>query len=896
MTQGEAAPPGVVEDLALLPGGTDEPEPATAARPSMRSGSKRLSTRTSMYGLGFGNSSPRQGVNSEFKWLKNSGQMTAWNQFKLLDRDGSNTLSRDEIAQLAGTLNIHLSARELRDSFAEMDNDKDGEVNFAEFSKWLKRVEETERRKARRLVRDSFDLLDRNGDGCIGLNEFETLLNNKKLRKQLHLVADAGGREFDLAEDWKLMHRRREALGQPVTDDLPITFADFETWWKDRNGIDDPDIPVLPEYMAKMANELCIDPKTLVWQAKVAQARKEGKEPPRKGGADLWDFLRPRLKMLVGMQAQWGDLREIYESHSTSFFALDPLPKWIRDPENRFSAIWDMAQLVLLFYVAFTVPYRVCFEIDVPFGSTWFWIDNFVDIYFIADLALQFRTSYYDEARHKREDEPREIAINYLKGWFFVDFISCVPVQWVGYAVQGNTDTEIGDDLKAVKILRLARMTKMMRLAKFKRIMEKYQDSFATLMQYMSMYFLVLVIVFLAHMLSCFFYMAGNADEACTWEGIGDCNENGTLTGWVATEWGEHTNDVSIGTRYFTAMYYVFNALEPHFQTITEKGFAVFANLVMGIIYGALAGVISTIMMGMKTNDQEVQNKLRSMRSWMHEKKVPKQLQTRIMQYFNQLWSARSLFDEASMLAEMPPTMSAEVTKFLYHDFLASIPLFKGLSDEILYRLCEKVVPMLALKSSVIIQEGQPGTEMYLLMSGEVEVSKRVTPTSSQSQVLGFLSEGSFFGEIPVLADAEPGAEIRTRTVRAVTESELCYLRRDSVKELMKLYPALQIRINHLAQIGTRSRKRSRPVNASATAGKVEQRTVPAAAPAAAAGQTSTTEQGQDDLAHLERQLTGTIAENNRRLLDSQAEQHKEMNDKMDRLLQALEAQSARGA
>ena len=95
MTQGEAAPPGVVEDLALLPGGTDEPEPATAARPSMRSGSKRLSTRTSMYGLGFGNSSPRQGVNSEFKWLKNSGQMTAWNQFKLLDRDGSNTLSRD---------------------------------------------------------------------------------------------------------------------------------------------------------------------------------------------------------------------------------------------------------------------------------------------------------------------------------------------------------------------------------------------------------------------------------------------------------------------------------------------------------------------------------------------------------------------------------------------------------------------------------------------------------------------------------------------------------------------------------------------------------------------------------------------------------------------------------
>jgi CRP-like cAMP-binding protein/Ca2+-binding EF-hand superfamily protein len=882
---------GQAEGLTLLPGGMgadeSEPEPAAAESPTKHRPPRQSSRSTSVYGLGALNAvSPRQSAHQEFKWLANSGQMTAWNQFKLLDVDGSNTLDRDEISKLAQTLGVQLTAREVRESFADMDHDGDQQVNFAEFSRWLKRVEETERRKVRRLVRDAFDRLDENGDGSIGMNEFEQLLKNKKLRKQLHLLADSGGREFDLMEDWKLMHRRKEALGMAVTNDLPVTFADFESWWKDRNGIDDPDIPVLPEYMAKMANELSMDPKALLWQAKCAQAAKLGLEPPRKKGADLWDFLRPRLKMLVNMQAQWGDLRDIYESHATSFFALDPLPKWIRDPESKFSAIWDIAQLFLLFYVSFTVPYRVCFEIDVPFGSTWFWIDNFVDVYFIADLVMGFRTAFYDEVRHKREDQPWEIALHYLKGWFVIDFISCVPVQWIGYAVQGGTEDALGDDLKAVKILRLARMTKMMRLAKIQRILAKYQDSFATLMQYMSMYFLVLVIVFLAHMLSCFFYMAGNSNADCNWEGSGDCNENGTLTGWVETEWGAaQANKVPIGTRYFTAMYYVFNALEPHFQTVGEKGFAVFANLVMGIIYGALAGVISTIMMGMKTNDQEVQNKLRSMRTWMHEKKVPKLLQARIMQYFNQLWSARSLFDEASMLAEMPPTMSAEVTKFLYHDFLATIPLFKGLSEEILYRLCEKVVPMLALKSSIIIQEGQPGTEMYLLMSGEVEVSKKESPTSNKSQVLGFLSEGSFFGEIPVLSESEPGSEIRTRTVKAVTESELCYLKRDDVKGLMKLYPALQIRINHLAQLGVRKgRKPSRPLNVQKDAPAEEAPAAPAAGqqPAMAAAA------NEAQLAELQQQLTGSISSNNQRLLDAQAVQHKAMNDKMDRLLAVL--------
>ena len=154
--------------------------------------------------------------------------------------------------------------------------------------------------------------------------------------------------------------------------------------------------------------------------------------------------------------------------------------------------------------------------------------------------------------------------------------------------------------------------------------------------------------------------------------------------------------------------------------------------------------------------------------------------------------------------------------------------------------------------------------------------------------MLGFVSEGSFFGEIPVLADAEPGAEIRTRTVRAVTESELCYLRREDVKALMKLYPALQIRINHLGQLGVRSRKRSRPTNANGIGAKGSQQNASAAAPARDESVAGSTQ--QDGLAHLERQLTNSIVANNQRLLDAQAAQHQEMNSKMDRLIATLEA------
>ena len=88
------------------------------------------------------------------------------------------------------------------------------------------------------------------------------------------------------------------------------------------------------------------------------------------------------------------------------------------------------------------------------------------------------------------------------------------------------------------------------------------------------------------------------------------------------------------------------------------------------------------------------------------------------------------------------------------------MPLFKGLAKEIIAGLCLTARPMVAIKSQEIMTEGRPGREMFILLSGDVEVTR-------DGKRLGFLSDGSFFGENPVLADGE-GTEIRSRTVVAV--------------------------------------------------------------------------------------------------------------------------------
>ena len=114
---------------------------------------------------------------------------------------------------------------------------------------------------------------------------------------------------------------------------------------------------------------------------------------------------------------------------------------------------------MFLLYVSFTVPLRVCFSIDIQLWSFAFWVELVVDVFFVCDVVLNFRTSYYD-ANGFRENRPSRIMRHYLRGWFLVDFISCLPYGYVQYFVpQGEDDN--ASQLKAIKAVRLMKITKV---------------------------------------------------------------------------------------------------------------------------------------------------------------------------------------------------------------------------------------------------------------------------------------------------------------------------------------------------------------------------------------------------------------------------------------------------
>ena len=69
---------------------------------------------------------------------------------------------------------------------------------------------------------------------------------------------------------------------------------------------------------------------------------------------------------------------------------------WFIHPEGRFRKVWDFCQSFLLLYVAIMVPLRMGFDMEAEIGDGDWWVELFVDMYFISDIVFNFRTGVYD--------------------------------------------------------------------------------------------------------------------------------------------------------------------------------------------------------------------------------------------------------------------------------------------------------------------------------------------------------------------------------------------------------------------------------------------------------------------------------------------------------------------
>ena len=116
-----------------------------------------------------------------------------------------------------------------------------------------------------------------------------------------------------------------------------------------------------------------------------------------------------------------------------------------------------MVVLLFILYSAVMVPYRICFDANAEGGM--FIFEQIVTFSFLTDVCFNFNTAFLEDERWIIDRG--KIAQNYLKGWFWIDAPSSVPVELIDVLLEGDNG-----NLGMLRFLRLFRLLRLLKLLK----------------------------------------------------------------------------------------------------------------------------------------------------------------------------------------------------------------------------------------------------------------------------------------------------------------------------------------------------------------------------------------------------------------------------------------------
>jgi cAMP-dependent protein kinase regulator len=137
---------------------------------------------------------------------------------------------------------------------------------------------------------------------------------------------------------------------------------------------------------------------------------------------------------------------------------------------------------------------------------------------------------------------------------------------------------------------------------------------------------------------------------------------------------------------------------------------------------------------------------------------------------------------QAAKTPEVPEPGKSEP---MFHRPVPKSPLFEVLEPVEREALIREMELESHEEGGVIIGEGEPGSAMYVIVSGEVKVYTR--GTGGSSVYLAKLGEGDFFGEVSVLT-----GKPRTETITASQPADLLRLDKEKLDNALATYPGIR--------------------------------------------------------------------------------------------------------
>ena len=145
-------------------------------------------------------------------------------------------------------------------------------------------------------------------------------------------------------------------------------------------------------------------------------------------------------------------------------------------------------------------------------------------------------------------------------------------------------------------------------------------------------------------------------------------------------------------------------------------------------------------------------------------------------------------YHESAFLEGLPSSLKREAELDLKKKFIIGIPIFRNAGIDFITQIAIKLELLVATPGEVLINKGEPGNEMYFIVSGTLIVERK------ENDMVSF-SDGDFIGEISLFSNKP-----RSANVVAKTYCNLYKLDRSTFEKVISDFPEVAKEIKEKAQ------------------------------------------------------------------------------------------------
>uniref|UniRef100_A0ACB8FYA3 Uncharacterized protein n=1 Tax=Sphaerodactylus townsendi TaxID=933632 RepID=A0ACB8FYA3_9SAUR len=181
----------------------------------------------------------------------------------------------------------------------------------------------------------------------------------------------------------------------------------------------------------------------------------------------------------------------------------------------------------------------------------------------------------------------------------------------------------------------------------------------------------------------------------------------------------------------------------------------------------------------------EFQAKIDAVKHYMQFRKVSKDMEAKVIRWFDYLWINKKTVDEWEVLKNLPDKLRAEIAINVHLETLKKVRIFQDCEAGLLVELVLKLRPQVFSPGDYICRKGDIGKEMYIIKEGKLAVVADDGVTQ-----YALLTAGCCFGEISILnIKGSKMGNRRTANIRSLGYSDLFCLSKDDLMEAVMEYP-----------------------------------------------------------------------------------------------------------